>query len=220
MIGIYKITNQINKKSYIGQSVNIKQRWRAHRTRAFNSDELEKPLYRAIRKYGLKNFNFEILEECKKEDLNCKEKYWIAYFNTNDPDFGYNLTIGGDSVKDSYKFLTEKDILEIKAMLLNNIQQEKIAKKFNVSQAVISYINNGKEYYHEDWTYPIKRGNVSTCPFDRVELKKKIREQSINEIAKENNVAFSTIQKWCKRFSLPYLKKEINSFSDEEWNKI
>lgn len=46
-----------------------------------------------MRKYGIENFSFEIIEECKKEELNDKEKYWINYFNTFFN--GYNLTTGG-----------------------------------------------------------------------------------------------------------------------------
>lgn len=72
MIGIYKITNTVNNKKYIGQSINIIDRWREHRQRASNGTEY---LYQAIRKYGIQNFVFEVLEECLIEDLNLKEKY-------------------------------------------------------------------------------------------------------------------------------------------------
>ena len=81
MIGIYKITNLINKKCYIGQSRDIQKRWNSHKTRPFNEkdEDYNKILYKAIRKYGLENFSFEVLEECKAEQLNEKENYWIKY---------------------------------------------------------------------------------------------------------------------------------------------
>jgi group I intron endonuclease len=98
MIGIYKFTNKINNKSYIGQSVNIANRVQDHFYRAFynyhTNREYDKAFYRALRKYGKENFNFEILEECSKEDLNEREKYWIKYYNSYEN--GYNETIGGD----------------------------------------------------------------------------------------------------------------------------
>lgn len=72
MIGIYKITNTVNNKKYIGQSVNITDRWREHRKRANNGTEY---LYQAMRRYGIQNFIFEVVEECLIEDLNLKEKY-------------------------------------------------------------------------------------------------------------------------------------------------
>ena len=62
MTGIYKITNMINGKCYVGQAVNIKRRWKKHKEVAFNNKDpgYSYPLYQAIRKYGLENFAFEV----------------------------------------------------------------------------------------------------------------------------------------------------------------
>ena len=84
--GIYKITNQINGKSYIGQAIDIQTRWNKEKTRAFdpNSLEYEKTLSQAFRKYGLNNFTFEIIEQCEKALLNEKEIYNDIYtFSTS-----------------------------------------------------------------------------------------------------------------------------------------
>jgi group I intron endonuclease len=69
MIGIYKITNIINNHCYIGQSRNIQKRWKNHISASHNCNEksYEYPLYRAIRKYGVENFSFDILEETTVE---------------------------------------------------------------------------------------------------------------------------------------------------------
>ena len=98
MIGIYKITNQVNGKVYIGQSVHIKQRWNQHRSAAFNPNDKEynKYFYYSIRKYGLKNFTFEVIEECKQEELNEKEIYWIKYYDSTNKEKGYNVLSGGN----------------------------------------------------------------------------------------------------------------------------
>lgn len=97
MIGIYKITNKINNKSYIGQSIDIKARFSQHKLHAFDNrrDSYNFTIYKAIRKYGIENFNFEIIEICSKEDLNKKEKYWIKYYDSYNN--GYNMTTGGDT---------------------------------------------------------------------------------------------------------------------------
>ena len=73
---IYKIVNKVNNKCYIGQTIrHYGQRWRNHRSEAFNvnSAKYDYPLYRAIRKYGLENFDFIIIEECNNKILTERE---------------------------------------------------------------------------------------------------------------------------------------------------
>lgn len=91
MIGIYKITNKTNNKVYIGQSINIEQRWKTHLKK---SRILNTPLYQAMRKDGIENFLFEVIEECNQEQLNNKEKYWINYYNSTNSNKGYNILKG------------------------------------------------------------------------------------------------------------------------------
>ena len=73
MMGIYKIENLVNGKIYIGQSINIERRWQGHRKGIKSRVDKEKPLYRAMNKYGIENFSFEVLEECEEEELDEKE---------------------------------------------------------------------------------------------------------------------------------------------------
>lgn len=88
MIGIYKITKKSNNKSYIGQSNDIVRRFEEHK---YKSDI---PIDMAIAKYGSDAFTFEILEECTLNQLDEREIYWIAYYNTY-KGFGYNCNPGG-----------------------------------------------------------------------------------------------------------------------------
>lgn len=95
-IGIYKITNKINNKVYIGQSKNISRRWREHK-RHYKNKNNSSVLYKAIRKYGLENFLFEIIELCDESKLDELEIKYIANYKSNNKNYGYNLTEGGDS---------------------------------------------------------------------------------------------------------------------------
>ena len=74
--GIYKITNKINNKSYIGQSKDIQRRWKEHIKHSKDIHDTQ-VIYLAIRKYGLENFKFSIVEECALESLDEKEIYYI-----------------------------------------------------------------------------------------------------------------------------------------------
>ena len=93
--GIYCIENLITHKKYIGQSVNIKDRWRRHISELNNNYHHNDYLQKSWNKYGEDNFEFYVLEYCSKEDLNKKEDYYINKYNTMDRDYGYNLKSGG-----------------------------------------------------------------------------------------------------------------------------
>lgn len=98
MVGIYLIENKINGKGYVGLSVNIQRRWWDHRSKSMTSnkkEDLDKPLYKAMRKYGLENFKLTILEECPEEKLKEREIFWIEKLDTYRK--GYNATLGGDT---------------------------------------------------------------------------------------------------------------------------
>lgn len=103
MTGIYKITNLINNKIYIGQSTNIQNRWEEHK---FYSSNEHTALQAAFKKYGISNFSFEVIEECPKEKLDEREIYWIKFYDSYNN--GYNLTKGGMSkIKLDYSLIVE-----------------------------------------------------------------------------------------------------------------
>lgn len=91
--GIYKITDLTTRKSYIGQSVDIKERFRQHIKSALTYGKATNKLYSTMQKSGVHNFTFEILEEVSRENLNERETYWIEFYKTKD--FGLNTTRGG-----------------------------------------------------------------------------------------------------------------------------
>ena len=87
--GIYKITNLITDECYVGQSVDVYKRWNDHCKCGLGIDTPPgNKLYKAIQEYGLDNFTFELLTECKQAELNEKEKYFIELYQADT--FGYN----------------------------------------------------------------------------------------------------------------------------------
>ena len=95
---IYKFTNKINNKVYIGLdtgTIEEARRYKDHK-HSYKNVTRNSYFYKAIRKYGFENFSYEILENCENiNDLNDKEIYWISYYNSTDKDCGYNILPGG-----------------------------------------------------------------------------------------------------------------------------
>jgi group I intron endonuclease len=91
--GIYKLTNTKNKKVYIGQAVSVSDRWKQHVKRGVGAETpTRNKLYPEMQEYGPELFTFELLEECPKDQLNAREKYWIEYFDSCT--WGYNGNTG------------------------------------------------------------------------------------------------------------------------------
>lgn len=91
--GIYKITNINSQQCYIGQSVDISTRWKDHVKCGLGIEaSATNKLYNAMQEDGVWNFTFELIEECSREQLNEKEKFWISMYQADK--FGYNSTKG------------------------------------------------------------------------------------------------------------------------------
>lgn len=236
MIGIYKITNKINGLVYIGQSVNIKRRWNNHKSVYNNPNDhcYENYLYRAMRKYGIENFKFEVIEECDAQELNNREKYWIQYYDSYHN--GYNETCGGDNAPRTLK-ITIDMLCCIDDMLKNtDLKIQDISDQMHVSYEMIQGINTGR-YWTRDIDYPIrerhkkKKNYCAMCGDeidikatlcwdcyvlstrkcerpDKIELLKMVSEMPMTHIGKKYHVTDNTIRKWCDSYGIPKKKSD------------
>ena len=92
--GIYKITDLITKQVYIGQSVDISRRWKDHIRYGLGINAPStNALYKAMKKDGITEFTFQLLQKCSNEKLNEREKFWIQIYSSNK--YGMNSTSGG-----------------------------------------------------------------------------------------------------------------------------
>ena len=113
---IYKITNKINNKIYIGlTTTSLVNRWNSHKGAAKSNP---RHLYCSMRKYGVENFEIEQIDEASTlEELGQLERKYIAQYNSKNPEIGYNLSAGGgtSSLDDNGRTkLSIEDVLHIR----------------------------------------------------------------------------------------------------------
>ena len=154
---IYKITNKVNGKVYIGQSIRpIEQRFQRHINDAVNNI-LDTHFARAIRKYGKENFYIELVETCDNQtELNLREQYWIRKYDSINN--GYNETdttskCGGNT----YMSKTESEMKEIsekisKTKLGSKNPHSRSVKVFNIvtnEEKVFDTVNDCRKFFNE-----------------------------------------------------------------------
>lgn len=130
-IGIYKYTNKINGKVYIGQSINIETRYQQHLYDSSHRADRGSGVDLAIKKYGIDNFDFEIIEECPIEKLDEREIYWISYYDSYHN--GYNRTPGGKAVRGEdhpRAILDEDQVWEIRELYGMHVKRSTVYEMF------------------------------------------------------------------------------------------
>ena len=142
MAHIYKITNLINQKVYIGKTnyLSIQDRWYEHLKDYCKREEEKRPLYSAMQKYGVQNFIIELVETVETDEIACeREKFWIEYYRSyigfSDCN-GYNATLGGDGKS----YITEQEKQEICQYYLRVKQVKATAEHFSRDKDTVSKI--------------------------------------------------------------------------------
>ena len=188
---IYKITNTINSKSYIGQTIqNVKERFYQHCATKCSKAVSNMAIHRAIKKYGKSNFTVEVIEEIDSANLNDRERYWIRYYDSYNN--GYNSTEGGqDGIKLFKNLDTESIVREYKS----GKSLREIGRLFNVDKQTIKDL--------------LVRNNINLRTTRTYKLSQKDRE----DIIKDLSLGLSRkeiISKW--HISKSYLSQLINGY--------
>jgi len=161
---IYKTTNNINGLIYIGQCIKSVESSQFY----FGSGKMIKL---AIKEYGIENFKKEIIETCKNnEELNKAEIYWIEYFNSRNPNIGYNITKGGTISEMGNR---------IKAALNTNK-----AKK-------LASIKNKKRWQDPEYRKKVTESNKSTWDSNKKNEHSKILKEKWTDLEKRKRLSSS-----------------------------
>lgn len=204
MTGIYKFTNRYNRKCYIGQAVNIKQRYNQHKSNAANG--VKTYFYNAIRKYGFNSFDFTILIECPKENLNYWEKFYIRYYCSTNKDLGYNIANGGKGssswTEEMKKKQSDKQIERFKS---------KEAREVCSKAAINRYKKPGERE---------KVRNEQLKRLENIEYKNFLKELCFKAVKKRKEILENDIDKYnsmCSKISNKR-KDYFKNISKEDYN--
>lgn len=213
MYTVYQIKNLKNNKSYIGSSINVEKRWKAHKTVAFNSNSshYNYPLYKDFRKYGLENFEFIVLKDDFKtiKEMQNYEKAMIVYYNTHIPN-GYNQTYatsGGMNYLAAIEKRSQKcakvDIYNNIIEIYNSYHDAARANGLNENSAtIIRRVCKGETFasnnlYFRDLDY---NNNIIEKPFKFGHGKKMIVGISVKG---EEDIYFSSISEAANALNIP-----------------
>lgn len=224
---IYKITNTINGKIYIGQSIEPEYRFRKHKEASKRPRNYECVLYDAMTKYGVENFVMEIIEK-DVENYNEREQYWIKMLNSLRPN-GYNIAAGGDwyphqsgIYHHSATIQTQEDLLSIyEELQFGNLTQTEIGILYNVSQEIISNINMGKSYRIDGYEYPLRKTFLSQEQADLLIQDLIYTDLSYKEIADKYDISKVQVKTICYGKSwhndkYKYPLRENNNFNSKD----
>lgn len=226
---IYKVTNKINNKLYIGQTT---KELDVRITQHYNKMKIEKDncyFYNAIRKYGKENFIWEIVCECNtRKELNEKEIYYIKEYNTFWKNNGYNLTLGGFGMngykqteetkeKNRQSKLGKKHTEETKQTMSTKklghfvSEEQKIKQSISMSGRKLSDLHKKNISDNNGYGMLGKNHTKKWCE-KNIELHKKYTKEiieqvlqyrkynfSYNKIANLLNVSPQTIWNWCNK---------------------
>lgn len=230
MTGIYKITKKENGKSYIGQSNDIERRFREHQYK------VDIPIELAIQKYGIDAFIYEIIEECSLEQLDEKEKYWIAYYNTY-KGFGYNCNEGGGNSRgenNGRTKLTNQDVAYIRECYDLHKRRKEVYQNFKdkISFSAFAsiwdgttwkdikpevYTEENKRYYKYEATNGEKSVNANLADNDVIQCRNRYVSESAKEIYQDykDKITYQAFQ--AMLWGRTYKHLPIYSKKKKEW---
>ena len=164
---IYKITNKVNGKIYIGQTIrSVEQRWKDHQA-AWHGNRHCQALYDAFDKYGIENFDIEEIEQCAETELNAKEQFWIQYYDSFNS--GYNITLGGDGNR-------KLDAATIYTLWDEGLTTSQIAQKIGATKNGVKLLLTGYE------NYSIKEGKHRGAKLKGITNGKPIEQYSLDGV--------------------------------------
>ena len=212
---IYKATNKINGKSYIGQTINELHDRKSGHLRSSKGDNTDCMFHNAILKYGKESFKWRVICECKDiDELNKMEKHYIKEYNTFiDNSEGYNMTTGGDGY-----IRSEENKRKIGKSSMGRTHTEEYKKMMSKRMSGKNNPMYGRDRSGKN--NPIygvnRKGKLFGPKYHNNETKEKIRQKSLRQF--ENGMPQETIEKLSRKVECPFCNKVGGVTAMKRWH--
>jgi len=212
MFYIYRITNTINQKVYIGQTNNPLLRWSQHKSNS-KYNRGNQVITRAIIKYGIKVFVFDVIAGCiSQENIDLLEEQVIAQYNSRNPNEGYNIAAGGNTSLRTPE-ISQKISAGLKKHYMDHVGWSKGKTlteewKNNISKASLGKpgTNKGKRFSKE-WKAKISTSLVGKSFSE--DHKKHLSESHIGNIAANRKLTFEIAEQIRKEYIAGLTQKQL-----------
>lgn len=208
--GIYEILNKLNGKRYIGSTKELNVREKTHFRNLKENKHPNKHLQFAVNKYGIKNFEFSVLEYCSEEYLLVLEQWYL-----DNEEWHYNLktqAIGGGFIRSDVRLFDPQDIYEIVEMVLVGFTQKEIAEYYECGVMTINNIVKRNTYKDVQFPKPLlqklskylskkKHGRKFTCEEVQQIRQRYFSGESQKSISVDLDVSDSIISEMCRNNS-------------------
>lgn len=206
---VYKITNLVNNKCYIGITTNLEKRWASHK-KAINYPYIKQPLYNAMRKYGISNFKFEVIVDNidDKNILGELERKYILEYNSHISQSGYNLSWGGEHNQldgNPRAILTVEDVIEIRTIY--SLGKQSVSEVWKEYSDKISY-----SAFEKIWEGTTWKGVCSEIYTEENKNKQKLFKR--NNGSKNGNAIYTDLE------VLEFRKFYVNHTLQETYEKF
>lgn len=211
IVGIYKITNTINGKVYIGQTVNYEKRKKNHKNYLLNNKHCNSHLQRAFNKYGLNSFKMELIQQCEIDELDDLEKFYIKKYDCCDEKHGYNMMYGGQKYRKFTPEVREKMSRARKGKKLSEEHKRKISlanKNKVMSKEAIEKMKLAKRLNPTGVGQDNFNAIISDATAEKI-LNDLIANKTVKELEAKYNVTSDIIYNLMYNRSYRHLRPEI-----------
>lgn len=219
---IYKITDRTNNKIYIGQTKrDIYKRFADHISKALYSDrknDKATALYIAINNHKPENFYIESIEtvEGTPKDIDNREIYWIAKYDSTNPDKGYNLDKGGHIISEACRKAAEKHLFKAGSKLEGKMLENARNNGYKVAKAICQFSKDGK--FIKEYSSIIEASRQTGC--DRRAIQRQINDNRFTDFTNRSISNVKYIWAYKEDVNIGYLVRYGNPHEKESWSCI